>query len=122
MGTTVKSVTPATVKGSSIASPTGTVTFVVQNGVDSVLGSAPLATSGNSAEATLEVPARVLLASSGTVTALYTGDGSYEASAGTLKIESTAPASSHVVAYVAPGTLTPISPTGACSHRDGSLG
>ena len=111
MGATVK--LTATVKGSTIASPTGIVTFVAQNGGDSVLGSAPLASSGNTADATLEVPARVLLASSGTVTALYTGDSSYEASAGTVKIESAAPSGSHVVAYVAPGTLTPISPTGA---------
>src|SRR5262249_26926997 len=85
----------ATVRGG--ATVTGAVVFLAQNGFDTALGTASLSGSGT---ATIDVPGRSLLASTGTIAALYTGDAANEASFGTFKIEAPAPSSSHVVAVV----------------------
>jgi uncharacterized protein (TIGR03437 family) len=88
--------------------PAGTVTFVTQIASDSTLGSATLDSSGS---ATLQVSGRALLASSGTVTALYIGDATHEASSGTWKADASN-AGAHVVAYVWPNPSAAISVSG----------
>src|SRR5207248_3611554 len=50
----------ATVQGTASSSPTGVVTFVAQTGLDLVLGSALLTSSGAGASATIDVPVRAL--------------------------------------------------------------
>ena len=92
----------ATVIGpSGNTQPTGTVTFIAN---DSALGTVQLNASGT---ATLSVAALLIAAGNGTVSALYSGDSVYSASAGfaavTLKLPSTG---SFVVPAITPNPVT----------------
>ncbi|MCU1232979.1 MAG: peptidase and in, kexin, sedolisin, partial [Candidatus Solibacter sp.] len=90
----------ATVKGAG-ASPTGAVTFVTI--LDVALGSAPLTAAGDTSTAALSVSAQSVLAGDGKVYALYSGDGTYASSVGSVTLTAT-PASPASLVFV---TLSP---------------
>ena len=74
--------------------PTGTVAFVVN---DVSIGTAALTPSGGTAIATQSVPAMLIAAGNGTVTALYSGDGVLTGSSGSATVTLTLPASGSLV-------------------------
>jgi uncharacterized protein (TIGR03437 family) len=75
---------------SSTTAPTGTITFLAN---DNALGSVALVGSGTTATANLSSTGLLLSGGNGIVTALYSGDGTFSASAGTTKTSLTLPAS-----------------------------
>ena len=93
------------------AVPSGAVDFLAAS-VN--LGSAPLTSSGGKATATLTAPAALIVALTGTVEALYSGDKVYTGSAGSATLTLTAPASgSQVVPFVTPFPVYPAPTSGA---------
>jgi uncharacterized protein (TIGR03437 family) len=89
----------ATVTGAGAAQPTGTVTFIAG---DTSLGTATLAGGA----ASLAAQGILIAPSSGTVTALYSGDAVYDASAGTASVTLNLPASgSMAVPVVSPNPV-----------------
>ena len=93
----------ATVKGGGSAAPSGTVTFLAN---DTIVGTAALTASGNSATATLNVNAVQLAGGDGTVTVLYSGDGVYDPSSGTFSLTlNVPPAGSLVVPAISPNPV-----------------
>ncbi|MBZ5724688.1 MAG: Ig-like domain repeat protein [Acidobacteriia bacterium] len=83
----------ATVTGAA-ATPTGTITFIAN---DTLLGTAPLASAGAAATASLAANSVAIAAGNGTVTAMYSGDAVYNASAGTATVALNLPASGSLV-------------------------
>ena len=102
----------ATVRGGSAGpAPTGTVSFLVQNVVDAVIGAADLPPNG--ATATVTVPAASVLGIGSFVTAIYDGDKSYNASSATVTVGVARPAAgSLVVPFVTPNPVYKQTPTG----------
>ena len=90
----------ATVTGSGKVSPTGSVTFLSN---DLSLGTAALSASG---VATISAPGSLIGGGNGTVSALYSGDGVFNASAGSVAVSLKLPASgSFVVPSVTPNPV-----------------
>ncbi|MEO8369031.1 MAG: protease pro-enzyme activation domain-containing protein [Candidatus Solibacter sp.] len=100
----------ATVGGSASGSaPTGAVTFLGLNVVESALGSAELTAGG---VASITVPAASVIGGDGKVTVLYTGDTVYGASSGSVTVGVKKPASgSMVVVYITPDPVYRQTPT-----------
>ena len=93
----------ATVGGAGANLPTGTITFLSS---DTVIGSAPLAPAGTSATASISVAAPLVTAGSGSVSALYSGDGAYDPSAGSTTVTLKLPASGALlVPFVTPNPV-----------------
>lgn len=74
--------------------PTGTVAFLAN---DVSIGAAALTPSGGTAIATQSVPAVLIAAGNGTVTALYSGDGVFTGSSGSATVTLALPASGSLV-------------------------
>ena len=92
----------ATVAGGG-ARPTGTVTFLAN---DNPLGTATLAVVNGVSTASLATPGLLIAAGNGTVTALYNGDGIYNASGASTAVSLTLPSSgSLVVPSITPVTV-----------------
>ena len=93
----------ATVTGGGSAAPTGTVTFLAN---DNALGTATLALVNGTPAATLRASGLLIAAGNGTVTALYSGDGVFNASGGAAVVTLNLPATgSLVVPSVTPTTV-----------------
>ena len=89
----------ASVTGGGKTPPTGTVTFIAD---DVPLGTVTL----SSGSASVSAPGILMAAGSGTVTALYSGDGVYNASAGAAALKLNVPASgSFVIPSVNPNPV-----------------
>jgi len=93
VGDTVQLTATVTAAGAQTA-PTGTVTFLANN---NPIGTAALASSGRTATAAISVPAALVAAGNGTVTAFYGGDAAFSASAGTAATTLQLPASGSLV-------------------------
>jgi uncharacterized protein (TIGR03437 family) len=103
-----------TVRGSSSgAAPTGTISLLVQNVVDDVIGAAKLTPGDASSTATLSVPASSVIGGNGVITAVYSGDKLYNTSSGTVTVGVNRPAAgSLVVPYITPNPVYKQTPTG----------
>ncbi len=103
-----------TVRGSSSgAVPTGTISLLVQNVVDDVIGAVKLTPGDASSTATLAVPASSVIGGDGVITAVYSGDKVYNTSAGTVTVGVNRPATgSLVVPYITPNPVYKQTPTG----------
>jgi uncharacterized protein (TIGR03437 family) len=89
----------ATVTGQAGAAPSGNVTFLVN---DALLGTSAL----NAGTATLTADASIVAGGTGIVSALYSGDGTYASSSGTVTVTLNLPsAGSLVVAAVTPNPV-----------------
>ena len=108
----------ATVRGGTAGpAPTGTVSFLAENVVEAVIGSAALTPNGTSSTATLVVPATSVIGGNGVVTAAYSGDKLYNASSATVTVGVNRPAAgSLVVPYI-----TPTPGVQAVAHRQSGL-
>ena len=96
----------ATVAGSG-AAPTGSVAFLVLDGIDGVIATADLVPNGTSSQATVTVDSAKVLGGDGTVTALYNGDAVYGGSSGTAKIAvKAAGPGSLVVPFITPNPIS----------------
>jgi len=84
----------ATVAGGGSAAPTGTVTFLAN---DNSLGTATLAPVNGAASATLGAPGLLIAGGNGTVSALYSGDGVYNASGATAAVTLNLPSTGSLV-------------------------
>jgi uncharacterized protein (TIGR03437 family) len=104
----------ATVRGgASGPAPTGTISFLVQNVEDAVIGTSALTASGATATATVTVPAASVLGIGSFVTAVYNGDNAYNASSGTVTVGAVRPATgSEVVPFITPNPVYKQTPTG----------
>jgi uncharacterized protein (TIGR03437 family) len=104
----------ATVRGSLAGpAPTGTVSFLAENVVEAVIGTADLTPNGAGSIATLVVPASSVIGGNGAVTAAYNGDKLYNASSGTVTVGVNRPAAgSLVVPYITPTPVYKQTPTG----------
>jgi uncharacterized protein (TIGR03437 family) len=104
----------ATVRGrASGPAPTGTVSFVMQNVVEVVIGSGDLSANGAASTATVTVPASSVLGIGGAVTAVYNGDQSYNASAARVTVGVARPASgSLVIPFITPNPVYKATPYG----------
>ena len=99
--------------GMAGAVPTGTVSFVIQNVVEDVIGTASLTAGGGVSTATLSVPASSIIGGNGVVTAVYSGDKLYNASSATVTVSVNRPASgSLVVPYITPNPVYKQTPDG----------
>jgi uncharacterized protein (TIGR03437 family) len=99
--------------GSAGTAPTGTVSFLIQNVVDDVIGTASLTASGATSTAALSVPASSIIGGNGVVRALYSGDTLFNASSATVTVGVDRPASgSLVVPYITPNPVYKQTPTG----------
>ncbi len=95
----------ATVAGSGGAAPTGTVTFLSN---DTAIGSAQLTASadGTTGAAPIAVAGVLVASGPGSVSAVYSGDGVYDASSGTASISLNLPASGSLVTpFVSPNPV-----------------
>ena len=98
---TVQLATIVTAPGKAL--PTGTVTFIAS---DTSIGSATLAPSDAGAAASISVPAALVTAGNGVVTAVYSGDALYDTSSGTTSVTLNLPASGAlVVPFVNPNPV-----------------
>ena len=104
----------ATVRGSTAgAAPTGAVSFLAENVVVAVIGTADLTPNGATSTATLAVPATSVIGGNGVVTAMYNGDKLYNASSATVTVGVNRPAAgSLVVPYITPSPVYKQSPDG----------
>lgn len=104
----------ATVRANAAgAAPTGTVSFLVQNVVDDVVGTASLTPAGAASTATLAVPAALILGGTGKVTALYSGDKLYNSASASVTVAVNRPATgSLVVPFITPNPVYKQSPYG----------
>lgn len=92
----------ATVSASG-GTPTGTIAFLYPQ---NPLGSAPLvSSSGGTASATLAVDANQLLLGTHSLTAVYSGDHTWDGSAGSVNVTVTAPASGTAIAPYIPSPV-----------------
>jgi uncharacterized protein (TIGR03437 family) len=97
--------------------PTGTVSFLIQNVVDDVIGTAALTANltapGHASTATVSVPASAIIGGNGVVTAVYSGDSLLQSSSATVTVGVSRPASgSLVVPYITPNPVYKQTPTG----------
>jgi uncharacterized protein (TIGR03437 family) len=81
--------------GAPNSAPTGTVAFLY---AENPLGSVPLVSTGATATATLAVDANQLLLGTHSLTAVYSGDSTFDGSAGSVDVTVTAPASGAAIA------------------------
>ena len=104
----------ATVRGSTAgAAPTGVVSFLAENVVLATIGAADLIPNGAISTAALTVPAASVIGGNGVVTAMYSGDKSYNGSSATVTVGVNRPASgSLVVPYITPSPVYKQSPFG----------
>jgi uncharacterized protein (TIGR03437 family) len=99
--------------GTTGQAPGGTVSFLAENVVEAVIGSASLKPNGTGSIATLVVPATSVIGGNGVVTAAYSGDKLYNASSATVTVGANRPAAgSLVVPYLTPSPVYKQSPTG----------
>jgi hypothetical protein len=92
----------ATVTASG-GTPSGTVSFLWS---ENTFGTVPLIASGSSASATLSVDASQFLIGTHPVTAVYSGDNTFQSSAGTANVTVTIPSSGAAVApFVSPNPV-----------------
>ncbi len=99
--------------GATGPAPGGTISFLAENVVEAVIGSAALKATGTSSTATLVVPAASVIGGNGVVTAAYSGDKLYNASSGAVTVGVSRPtAGSLVVPYITPSPVYKQSPTG----------
>ena len=104
----------ATVRGGATGpAPTGTVSFLVQNVVDAVIGAGDLTANGASSSTTVTVPAASVLGIGSFVTAVYNGDKLYNASSANVTVGVARPAAgSLVVPFITPNPVYKQTPTG----------
>jgi uncharacterized protein (TIGR03437 family) len=102
-----------TVKGSGSTAPTGTVAFLTS--LDAALGSAQLSGSGSNGTASISLAAQDVLAGDGKVYALYSGDGLYGSSTGSIALTANTPATGSMVVV----SITP-NPTNVVAVNDGA--
>ena len=108
----------ATVRGGGTSgptgpAPTGAISFLAQNVVDAIIGTADLTVNGATSTATVVVPASSVIGGNGTVTALYSGDKLYNASSASVTVGVNRPASgSLVVPYITPNPVFKQTPFG----------
>ena len=99
--------------GASGPAPTGTVSFLVQNVVDDVIGTANLTAGSAASTATLSVPASSVIGGDGVITAVYSGDKAYNTSSGKVTVGVNPPATgSLVVPYITPNPVFKQTPYG----------
>jgi uncharacterized protein (TIGR03437 family) len=100
--------------GTASPAPTGTVSFLMHNyAIDAPIGTAALTSHGSFSTATLAVPAASAIGIDSVITALYSGDKSYNASSGTVSVGVVRPAAgSMVVPFVTPNPVYKQTPSG----------
>jgi uncharacterized protein (TIGR03437 family) len=105
----------ATVRGAAAGpAPTGTVSFLMHNyAIDAPIGTADLTPNGAASTATLAVPAASAIGIDSVITAIYSGDKSYNASSATVSVGVVRPAAgSLVVPFITPNPVYKQSPSG----------
>src|ERR1019366_3553324 len=104
----------ATVRGGPTGpAPTGPISFLAENEVDAIIGTADLTPNGTLSTATFVVPASSVIGGNGAVTAVYNGDKLYNASSGTVTVGVNRPATgSLVVPYITPNPVYKQTPYG----------
>ncbi len=99
--------------GANGPAPTGTVSFLVQNVWDEVIGTASLTAGTAASTATLSVPASSVIGGDGVITAVYSGDKAYNTSSGKVTVGVNPPATgSLVVPYITPNPVFKQTPYG----------